>query len=272
VRHLYSRGLVKGKVLDYGSGLGADARFLRSKGYEVTEYDPYYAPEYPAQRYDTILCSYVLNVLLPEEQSLVLMAVSELLQPTGQAYFSVRRDVRRNGFRMHAIHHCLVYQCNVHLPYESILCNDFCEIYEYRHYNQLRGRGSDCLFCSPSPEMELVTESATVYAILDSYPVTPGHTLIIPKQHHDDYFEMPERTKMACWFVVDRVKALLVNRFRPDGFNIGINNGTCAGQTIPHVHIHLIPRYRGDTDNPIGGARGVIPAKRDYVNRSRAST
>ena len=256
-----------GKVLDFGSGLGADAKFLRSKGFDVTEYDPYYAPDYPTQRYDTILCIYVLNVLLPEEQSHVLMAVSELLEPHGKAFFSVRRDVARDGFRVHAKHRLPVYQCRVCLPYTSIFQNAFCEIYEYRHYNQIGRSESDCLFCSPLPQAELITESATVYALLDKYPVNPGHTLVIPKQHYADYFEMPERTKRACWFVVDRVRTLLVQRFNPDGFNIGINNGACAGQTIPHVHIHVIPRYCGDTDDPVGGVRGVIPHKRNYLTR-----
>ena len=263
-RELLSRGLIVGKVLDFGSGLGADARFLRSKGFDVAEYDPYYAPNYPIHRFDTILCIYVLNVLLPEEQSNVLMAVSELLEPHGRAFFGVRRDVTRDGFRVHAKHHLPVYQCRVYLPYRSVLRNHFCEIYEYRHYNQIGGGESNCPFCSPHPQAELITESATVYAMLDKYPVNPGHALIIPKHHYTDYFEMPDRTKRACWFVVDRVKALLTQRFNPDGFNIGVNNGICAGQTIPHVHIHLIPRYQGDTDHPDGGVRGVIPEKRAY--------
>ncbi len=264
-RELFRRGLIKGRVLDFGCGLGLDGRFLRDKGFEVTDYDPYYAPDYPSGRFETILCIYVLNVLLPEEQSYVLMAVSELLSRDGRAFFAVRRDVKHNGFRTHAKAKVKVYQCNVILPYKSILRTDHCEIYEYRHFNQWQ-HSADCPFCAPDSSRELITESATVYAMLDKYPVSPGHALVIPKQHVSDYFDLPERTKAACWAVVDRTKMLLSQRFHPDGFNVGINVGQSAGQTVPHVHIHLIPRYNGDVQNPRGGVRGVIPDKADYLS------
>ena len=263
-RELLRRGLIKGRVLDFGCGLGLDGKFLRDKGFEVADYDPYYAPDYPSGQFATILCIYVLNVLLPEEQSHVLMAVSELLSRDGRAFFAVRRDIKHNGFRTHAQAKVKVYQCNVILPYKSILRTGHCEIYEYRHFNQLQ-HSADCPFCAPDPSRELITESATVYAMLDKYPVSPGHALVIPKQHVSDYFDLPERTKAACWAVVDRAKMLLSQRFQPDGFNVGINIGEPAGQTIPHVHIHLIPRYYGDVQNPRGGVRGVIPDKADYL-------
>ncbi|GIV81900.1 MAG: hypothetical protein KatS3mg051_1254 [Anaerolineae bacterium] len=265
-RELFRRGLIKGRVLDFGCGLGLDGKFLRDKGFEVTDYDPYYAPDYPSGQFDTILCIYVLNVLLPEEQSYVLMAVSELLSRDGRAFFAVRRDIKHNGFRTHAKAKVKVYQCNVILPYRSVLRTGHCEIYEYRHFNQLQ-HSADCPFCAPDPSRELITESATVYAMLDKYPVSPGHALVIPKQHVGDYFDLPERTKAACWAVVDRAKTLVSQRFHPNGFNIGINIGEPAGQTIPHVHIHLIPRYYGDVQNPRGGVRGVIPDKADYPPR-----
>ena len=263
-KELFARGLIGGKVLDFGSGLGVDGKFLRSKGLDVTDYDPHYAPDYPAQKFDTILCNYVLNILLPEEQPYVLMAVSELLKPTGKAYVSVRRDIKQSGFRTHLKHGCQVYQCNVVLPYSSIIKAEHCEIYEYRHFNQLK-RAEECPFCAPDSTRELITESAMIYAMSDKYPVNPGHTLIIPKHHVADYFELSERSKHACWLVVDRVKKLLVQKFRPDGFNVGINVGAIAGQTIQHVHIHLIPRYQGDVENPTGGIRNIIPGKGNYL-------
>lgn len=270
-RELYARGLISGKILDFGSGLGLDGKFLRTNGLDVTDYDPFYAPNYPMQTFDTILCNYVLNVLLPEEQPYVLMAVAELLAPTGKAYFTVRRDINRNGFRMHAKHGCPVYQCNVVLPYQSLLKTDHCEVYEYRHINQLRrSTVSDCPFCSPAPDGELITESATIYAMMDKYPVSPGHALIVPKQHIPDYFNLPERTKQGCWSVVDRVQKLIAQRLQPDGFNIGVNVGSRAGQTIDHVHIHLIPRYAGDVRDPTGGVRSVIPEKMNYLAQSRS--
>ncbi|MBN1922090.1 MAG: HIT family protein, partial [Anaerolineae bacterium] len=120
-------------------------------------------------------------------------------------------------------------------------------------------------FCAPIADRELLTESATVYAMLDRYPVSPGHTLVIPKAHGADYFALPARGKTACWLVVDRVQALLAERYHPDGFNVGINCGAAAGQTVPHVHIHVIPRYAGDVENPTGGVRHVIPGMGNYL-------
>lgn len=265
-RQLFDRRLLHGRLLDFGSGLGADVDFLRQKGLDITGYDPHYLPDPPQGRFDTVLCTYVLNVLLPEEQAHVLMAVAELLRPGGKAYFTVRRDLQREGFRIHAKHNVPTYQCNVKLPYRSLLRTEHCEIYEYQHYNRVPHPGAeDCPFCAPDPKGELITESATVFAILDKFPVSSGHTLIIPKKHIADYFELSAHTKTACWLVADRVKALLTERFHPDGFNIGINCGAAAGQTVGHVHIHLIPRYAGDVENPTGGVRHVIPGKGDYL-------
>ncbi|MCS7249169.1 MAG: HIT family protein, partial [Anaerolineales bacterium] len=108
------------------------------------------------------------------------------------------------------------------------------------------------------------TESATAYALLDKYPVSPGHSLVIPKKHLSDYFDLSTHTKTALWIVVERVKDILKERFHPDGFNVGFNVGEAAGQTVPHVHLHIIPRYQGDVENPRGGIRHVIPSKGFY--------
>lgn len=265
LRFLLQSNLIRGRVLDFGCGLGTDVAYLRKQGFDVTGFDPYYFPEIPQGKFDTILCLYVLNVLLPEEQAHVLMAVSELLKPEGHAYFAVRRDVQKNGFRFHVKHGVNVYQCNVRLPYRSIFLTKNAEIYEYRHYNRLsHSNPYNCPFCAPEEERELLTESASAYAILDKYPVSPGHALIIPKQHLACYFDLSLHTKTALWLMTDRVKNLLTEKYHPDGYNIGVNIGESAGQTIPHVHIHLIPRYAGDVVNPRGGVRGVIPGKGDY--------
>jgi diadenosine tetraphosphate (Ap4A) HIT family hydrolase len=264
-KQLFQQKLIQGRVLDFGCGTGIDVAFLKDKRVDITAYDPHYAPEYPTGEFDTILCNYVLNILLPEEQAHVLMAVSELLAPRGRAYFAVRRDIKRNGFRTHTKRGVKVYQCNVVLPFKSVLVTDHCEIYEYRHLNQIdHSQGSDCPFCRLDSDRELITESATAYAIFDKYPVSDGHALIIPKQHLADYFSLPDRAKTACWLMVDRVKMLLLQRFKPDGFNVGINVGDAAGQTVSHVHIHLIPRYIGDVGNPTGGVRNVIPDRGNY--------
>ncbi|WP_332911639.1 class I SAM-dependent methyltransferase [Algoriphagus boritolerans] len=135
-RIVKERGLLVGDVLDFGCGFGKDVEILRTQGFQISGYDRHYFPEYPTKKFDTIICFYVLNVLLPEEQSKVLMEISALLKPTGKAYFAVRRDITYEGFRTHKIHQKRTFQTNVILPFNSIYKNDNCEIYEYQHYNQ----------------------------------------------------------------------------------------------------------------------------------------
>lgn len=262
---LHNKNLLNGQILDFGCGFGSDVNFLKSKGYDIAGYDKHYFPEFPLQKFDTIICFYVLNVLLQEEQASVLMEISQLLKPTGKAYIAVRRDVIHEGFRIHKIHQKQTYQCNVVLNFKSIFKNESCEIYEYQHYNQVeRINDIGCPFCNPEKEREIVLESATAYAILDKYPVNAGHTLIIPKRHCYDYFELSFKEQSACWYMLNKAKEILQEKFNPDGFNVGININETAGQTIPHVHIHLIPRYKGDVSEPKGGIRGVIPDKKNY--------
>ncbi|MDR9418524.1 bifunctional class I SAM-dependent methyltransferase/HIT family protein [Gracilimonas sp.] len=262
-RKLYKMGVIKGNVLDFGSGYGKDAEFLQSKNISCTNYDPYHAPDYPDQKFDTILCQYVLNVLFPEEQAEVLMSVSELLKSSGKAYFTVRRDLKRTGFRNHYVHRVPTYQCNVVLPYKTIFKNEFCEIYEYLHFTQV-DNGKKGIFENPSPETELISELATVYSIYDKFPVSKGHALVLPKRKSANYFEMTDKEKTACQIMVERVKDILTKKYQPDGFNIGFNVNKAAGQTISHTHIHIIPRYKGDVENPRGGIRNVIPGMGDY--------
>ena len=98
----------------------------------------------------------------------------------------------------------------------------------------------------------------------DKYPVSSGHMLIIPKRHVANFFDTTLEEKLAIFEIIDQCKRKLDEERSPDGYNIGINCGKAAGQTIFHVHVHLIPRYEGDLDNPQGGVRGVIPDKRVY--------
>lgn len=265
-RWLKQNNLLKDEILDFGCGFGFDTDQLQKEGFNIAGYDNFYRPEYPVKRFDTIICNYVLNVLEPEEQAEVLMSVSELLKPAGTAYFTVRRDLKSEGFRMHFVHKQATYQCNVVLPYKSIYINDSCEIYEYHHYNQIKHNKKDdfCPFCQLSSKVELLTETATAIAFFDGYPVSKGHTLIIPKRHVASYFDLTTHEQRALWLVANHCKELLQKRFNPDGFNVGINVGESAGQSVFHVHIHIIPRYKGDVENPKGGVRGVIPGKQKY--------
>jgi diadenosine tetraphosphate (Ap4A) HIT family hydrolase len=122
----------------------------------------------------------------------------------------------------------------------------------------------DCPFCKPNIDREAILEYAATYSMYDKFPVTKGHTLIIPKRHCANYFELTFKEQTSCWRMVNELKIILTEKYHPNGFNIGINANEAAGQTIPHVHIHLIPRYIGDVIEPEGGIRGVIPDKKKY--------
>ena len=123
---------------------------------------------------------------------------------------------------------------------------------------------TNCPFCHLSPQVEIICESDNCIAFFDGYPVSPGHTLIIPKRHVASYFDLTDDERAAMTKMMLDVKQKLEERFHPDGYNIGVNVGEHAGQSIFHCHMHLIPRYKGDVENPKGGVRGVIPSKQKY--------
>lgn len=121
----------------------------------------------------------------------------------------------------------------------------------------------DCIFCVID-KSKIILENEGALAIFDGFPVNKGHMLVIPKKHIETYFEASNYDKSNLWDLVEKCKDYLDKSLSPDGYNIGINNGVAAGQSVMHLHIHLIPRYVGDIDNPKGGVRGVIPDKRIY--------
>ncbi|ACV61567.1 histidine triad (HIT) protein [Desulfofarcimen acetoxidans DSM 771] len=119
----------------------------------------------------------------------------------------------------------------------------------------------DCAFCNVK---ENILQNELAFAIYDKYPVTSGHMLLIPFRHFSGYFEATLEEREALHGLLSVCKEFLDAKYRPDGYNIGVNCGAAAGQTIWHMHMHLIPRYFGDIENPAGGVRGVIPDKRIY--------
>ena len=120
---------------------------------------------------------------------------------------------------------------------------------------------SNCPFCGPE---NTAFRNELAYARWDGYPVSPGHLLVIPYRHVADYFELSEEEKQAIWELIDQARDLLRHERSPDGFNVGFNAGAAAGQTVFHAHVHVIPRYAGDIEDPRGGVRGVIPGKQKY--------
>jgi|TARA_B110000881_G_scaffold208205_1_gene213160 ATP adenylyltransferase len=130
------------------------------------------------------------------------------------------------------------------------------------NYNTIMS--SDCLFCNISKE-RIILENDLAYAIHDGFPVTEMHSLIIPKRHIYDYFDLTKDELFACDQLIKSLKeSILISDSSINGFNIGMNSGESAGQTIFHCHIHLIPRRSGDVVNPRGGVRNIIPGKGSY--------
>lgn len=121
----------------------------------------------------------------------------------------------------------------------------------------------NCPFCSLPPE-RLIDQNDHGLVIRDGFPVSPGHTLVIPRRHIGSFFELGVKEREEVMQLLKQAKQVLDVSHQPDAYNIGINDGAAAGQTVPHLHIHLIPRYRGDQPDPRGGVRWVVPDKARY--------
>lgn len=126
-----------------------------------------------------------------------------------------------------------------------------------------RDPNNPCLFCKDPRGVSLEHELA--YSARDTYPASPGHTLVIPRRHVASFFDLTVEEVSACMALIREERNLLDEAFKPDGYNIGVNIGSAAGQSVFHVHIHIIPRYKGDVENPQGGVRHVIPKKGHYT-------
>ena len=124
-------------------------------------------------------------------------------------------------------------------------------------------RPTDCPFCQ-LPLERVVDSDTHALTIADAFPVSPGHSLVILRRHVANFFEASNDELAAIYALLRRAKNHLDDTLMPAGYNIGVNIGAAAGQTVEHVHIHLIPRYPGDTPNPIGGVRNAIPGKGAY--------
>ena len=131
----------------------------------------------------------------------------------------------------------------------------------------MKDPNNPCLFCNIK-ESGLAKENNLAYASYDTYPVTEGHCLIIPKRHVKDYFDLSNEEIIACNDLIKEIKNEIIEKDSSvKGFNVGSNAGKISGQSILHCHIHLIPRRVGDVENPQGGVRSVIPSKQHYKRK-----
>ena len=122
----------------------------------------------------------------------------------------------------------------------------------------------ECRFCLKKPSRRIMIEGKYGFAAWDRHPTSKGHFLVIPYRHFASYFDINDEEREELWSLVAQGREICEEIHHPDGYNIGINVGTAAGQSIHHLHIHVIPRYKGDVENPKGGVRGVIRHKKLY--------
>ncbi len=121
-----------------------------------------------------------------------------------------------------------------------------------------------CPFCDRDPGAATLASNETAVSFLDGFPLSDGHALVVPRRHVADLFALDAEEQAAVWRLVAEVRALLAATRAPDGFNVGVNVGAAAGQTVAHAHVHVIPRYAGDVADPRGGVRWVLPARAAY--------
>ena len=123
----------------------------------------------------------------------------------------------------------------------------------------------DCVFCNIIKDNKvIIAENELAVAFYDNFPVSKGHTLIIPKRHVETYFDLNEEEMKAIFNLSQEVKKILIKLYKPDGYNVGFNVGVDGGQSVMHCHMHVIPRYHGDALNPRGGIRKVVKNEKKY--------
>ena len=124
----------------------------------------------------------------------------------------------------------------------------------------------ECFFCDIQNKKDdkIIIDNQSFFSRYDDFPVTPGHCEIIAKKHTVSFFDLTKEQLIDFYELLQKTRFIIDDKFRPDSYNIGINEGEAAGRTIHHLHIHLIPRYKGDVKNPRGGVRNVIPEKGNY--------
>ena len=124
---------------------------------------------------------------------------------------------------------------------------------------------SECPFCAVGQRKWLENDAAIAFP--DAYPLAEGHTLVVPRMHVSSLYELNTEQQSSVWDLVAEVRQRLLVGLKPDAFNIGVNDGVAAGQTVDHAHVHVIPRWQGDVADPRGGIRWILDDKADYWSR-----
>lgn len=122
----------------------------------------------------------------------------------------------------------------------------------------------NCFFRKSINKKDFEIENELAVARFDDFPVNNGHLEVITKRHVKDWWNTTQEERIAIFNLLDEAKKIIDNKYNPDAYNIGMNLGEKAGQSVMHLHVHLIPRYDGDVKNPRGGVRGIIPEKQNY--------
>ena len=128
---------------------------------------------------------------------------------------------------------------------------------------------ASCPFCNPDPDL-VFHEDELVLGLWDRYPVSPGHALLVPRRHVASWFDATPAEQLALMAALPMAREQIGRRHQPEGFNVGINIGEAAGQTVFHLHVHLIPRYVGDQEDPRGGVRKLFPENASYWQRPKS--
>jgi diadenosine tetraphosphate (Ap4A) HIT family hydrolase len=129
---------------------------------------------------------------------------------------------------------------------------------------------SPCPFCERAAAGGAEFHNDHALGLPDAFPVSPGHTLVIPRRHCEGLFDLTAEEYAALWWLAREVREALRERLQPDGFNVGANDGAAAGQTVAHAHVHVIPRFGGDVPDPRGGIRWVVPGRAAYWEEADA--
>jgi diadenosine tetraphosphate (Ap4A) HIT family hydrolase len=132
---------------------------------------------------------------------------------------------------------------------------------QYENITFMTSSDATCLFCDSATA---IFNNDHAFVRFDDFPVNPGHCLIIPHRHFASFFEATPEERAAIFALVDLARVRVDEEYQPGGYNIGVNVGPIAGQSVMHLHVHMIPRYAGDVENPKGGVRGVIPSRQKY--------